>query len=78
MSKSWQGLERAIARIFDTVRTPFSGSNSGITHSDTLHDRLFVECKHHQNQTILTLMKETEEKADKEHKIPIIGLSHPN
>jgi len=76
-SKRWQGFEKSIAKVFNTLRTPFSGSNSGVTSSDSLHDRLYVECKFHQKQAILTLMKDTEEKARFEGKLPIIALSDP-
>jgi len=76
-SNKWKGFEKAIAKAFSTVRTPFSGSNSGITSSDSLHDRLYVECKFHTTQAILTLMKETEAKAKQEFKVPIIALASP-
>lgn len=76
-NKRWQGFERKIASFFNTMRTPFSGSNSGLTSSDSLHDRLYVECKFHKNQAIITLMKETEVKAKEEFKVPIIAISDP-
>jgi len=77
-SKKWQGFEKAIAKVFNTVRTPFSGSNSGITSSDSLHDRLYVECKFHQKQAVLTLMRDTEAKAKTEFKTPMIALADPD
>jgi len=77
-SQRWKGFERAIAKVFNTVRTPFSGSNSGITSSDSLHDRLYVECKFHSKQAILTLMKDTEAKAQVEFKTPIVALADPD
>ncbi len=37
--------ELRVAKFFGTKRTPLSGSNSGHTHSDTLHPRLYIEVK---------------------------------
>jgi len=76
-STRWKGFEKAIAAAFNTLRTPFSGSNSGVTSSDSLHDRLYVECKFHKNQTILNLMRDTEKRAEEEHKVPIVALADP-
>lgn len=73
----WKKLEQIVAGLFGTVRTPFSGSNSGITASDSLHDRIYIECKDHAKQAILNLMRDTETKAFNENKIPILGLSDP-
>lgn len=75
--KKWQALERSIAKIFNTKRTPFSGSNSGLTASDTLHNHIFVEAKCHKNQAVINLMQATEELAKKEGKIPILALQDP-
>jgi len=78
MSKPWQNFEKRVAAIFNTARTPFSGSNSGITSSDSLHDRIFVECKYHTAETALVkLMKETEDKAKAENKMPILAIGNP-
>lgn len=78
-SKVWQNFEKRVAAIFNTARTPFSGSNSGITSSDSLHDRLFLECKYHSTETSLVkLMKETEEKAKAENKMPLLALGNPD
>ena len=40
-----KAYERRVAKFFGTKRTPLSGSNSGHTHSDTLHPRLYIEVK---------------------------------
>lgn len=78
MSKPWQRFEQKVAAIFNTARTPFSGSNSGITSSDSLHDRVFLECKFHTAETALVkLMKETEDKAKIENKLPILAIGNP-
>jgi hypothetical protein len=76
MSK-WKGFEKFIASIFTTARTPFSGSNSGVTSSDSLHNRLYVECKFHQDQAVINLMKSTKVLAQKENKIPLLALADP-
>lgn len=77
MSK-WKNFEKSIADIFATKRTPFSGSNSGVTHSDSLHDRIFIECKDQKsNSAVLNLMKSTEELARKEKKVPMLALRNP-
>ena len=77
MSKKWQQLEQNAAKTFNTKRTPFSGSNSELTASDTLHEKFFVECKRHKNQAVISLMKSTKELADKEGKIPVLYLQEP-
>ena len=78
MSKKWKQLEKNAADAFNTQRTPFSGSNSGLTSGDSLHDRLYVECKRHKSQAVITLMKSTKELADKEGKVPVLYLQEPD
>jgi hypothetical protein len=77
MKNNWKGLEKTIASIFDTQRSAFSGSNSGVTHSDSYHQRLYIENKNHKDQAVLTLMRSTEELAKKEGKLPLLALSSP-
>jgi hypothetical protein len=77
MAKKWQNLEKSVANALNSIRTPFSGSNSGVTSSDTLHPELYIECKNHANQAVLTLMEDTCKKAKIEDKIPILALSDP-
>lgn len=71
---TWKAFERAVAKMFGTERTPLSGSNSKHTGSDTLHEKLFVECKYRANHAVISLYKETAKKAKMENKIPIVAL----
>lgn len=75
-SKSaWKQLERRIAEMFGTKRVPLSGSNSGHnTNSDSLHPKLYIECKLRQKIAIWPLFVDTEKKAKVENKIPIVAI----
>lgn len=75
-SKStWKGFERLVAKFFGTRRVPLSGSNSGHgTNSDSLHDRLYIECKVREKFSLWTLFADTESKAKEEKKIPIVAI----
>ena len=75
-SKSaWKQLERKIAGMFGTKRVPLSGSNSGHnTNSDSLHPKLYIECKLRQKIAIWQLFIDTEKKAHAEDKIPIVAV----
>lgn len=70
----WQKTEKEISKVFDTERTPFSGSTSGLTSSDTLHEHLFVECKTHKRHAVKTLFDQTKQLALAEGKIPLVIL----
>lgn len=78
MSKTWKAVERRVAKYWGTERTPFSGSNSKITASDSLHKNLFIETKLRTKWSIFTLYNEVEEKAKKEGKIPVLCLHEKN
>ena len=54
MSKSWKAYERRVARYFGSERTPLSGGNSRHTRSDSLHERLYIECKSNMQIKILS------------------------
>ena len=43
--ETWKLFERNVARDFGTTRTPLSGMVKTITNSDTLHPKIYVECK---------------------------------
>lgn len=75
-SKSaWKQLERKVATMFGTKRVPLSGSNSGHnTNSDSLHPKLYIECKLRQKIAIWQLFIDTEKKAYAEDKIPIVAI----
>lgn len=74
MASSWKNFERLVANLIGSERTPLSGQNSKHTRSDTLHSELFIECKKRKEWAIFNLYRDTEEKAKKENKIPILAL----
>ena len=71
----WKSFERVVASYFGTKRVPLSGSNSGHgTNSDTLHDKLYIECKVRSKIALWQLFVDTEKKAKIESKIPIVAV----
>jgi len=78
MSKTWKAVERRVARFFNTERTPLSGGNGKITRSDTLHPNLFIECKYRVRHAVISLWRDTAEKAKVENKIPVVALAEKN
>ena len=72
--KTWKAVERRVASFFGARRNPLSGSNSGGTHSDSLHEELFIETKHRVKHSAISLWRKTEELARKENKIPVVAL----
>lgn len=42
---TWKKFERRVATDFGTFRTPLSGMVKSMTGSDTLHPKLYIECK---------------------------------
>lgn len=75
-SKScWKGFEAKVAKFFGTRRVPLSGSNSGHnTNSDSLHEKLYIECKVRNKIAIWSLFVDTENKAKVEKKFPVVAL----
>jgi len=71
---TWKQRERQAAKLFGSERTPLSGGNSKITRSDSLHDELYLECKHRNKSSLWNLYKETKEKAKKENKVPVLSI----
>lgn len=72
---SWKQLERVVAEFFGTRRVPLSGSNSGHgTNSDSLHDKLYIECKLRGKISLWALFEDTERKAKQENKIPVVAI----
>lgn len=72
---NWKGCERRAAVFFGTRRTPLSGTNSGhATGSDTLHERLYIECKTRRAIGMLDTMRETIKAAAAEGKVPLLWL----
>ncbi len=74
MDKAWKRAERVVARALGGQRTPLSGANSGHTAGDVIHPSLYVEVKYRKRFSIITLMKEVEKDARKEHKTPVLAL----
>lgn len=75
-SKScWKGFENLVAKFFGTRRVPLSGSNSGHgTNSDSLHPKLYIECKVRSKIALWQLFVDTENKAKVEHKVPVVAV----
>lgn len=75
-SKSaWKSFERVVANYFGTRRVPLSGSNSGHgTNSDSLHPKLYIECKVRSKFSLWQLFVDTEKKAKIEGKIPVVAV----
>ena len=75
-SKScWKSFERTVADYFGTRRVPLSGSNSGHgTNSDSLHPKLYIECKVRSKVALWQLFVDTENKAKVEGKIPVVAI----
>lgn len=72
---TWKSFERLVADFFGTKRVPLSGSNSGHgTNSDSLHPKLYIECKVRAKMSLHSLFVDTEEKAKVEDKIPIVAI----
>jgi hypothetical protein len=79
MTKHWKQVEMQVAKFFNSTRTPLSGGNGKITRSDSLHPLLFIECKYGLNppktwKAIAKLYDETREKAEVEHKFPVVVI----
>lgn len=75
-SKSaWKSFERVVATYFGTRRVPLSGSNSGHgTNSDSLHPKLYIECKLRNKIALWQLFVDTEKKAKVEGKVPVVVI----
>lgn len=71
----WKSFERIVAAYFGTRRVPLSGSNSGHgTNSDSLHPKLYIECKVRGKISLWQLFIDTEKKAKLENKLPIVAI----
>ena len=72
---SWKNFERIVATYFGTRRVPLSGSNSGHgTNSDSLHPKLYIECKVRSKIALWQLFTDTEKKAKVEGKVPVVAI----
>ena len=70
--KFWKKSERRLAEVFGTKRTPLSGRGSRHTSSDTLSENLYIEHKIRKKMSFKQLLQDTEAKAKKEGKVPLI------
>jgi len=79
-SSAWKGFERRVAETFGGIRAAFSGARPDITgtRADVKHDRLFIEAKWRERHSLMTLWRDTAEKARREYKVPIICLAEKN
>lgn len=71
----WKDAEDRLAGFFGTSRRPLSGMNHGTgQRDDGLHPVLFLESKFGKKLPLFPLYRETKTKADKEQRVPVIGL----
>ncbi len=73
-SRTWKRAEQKIARLFGARRTPLSGSNSGHTAGDVIHDRLMIEVKYRASHALMTLWRKVNRQARTEGKTPVVAL----
>ena len=71
---TWKARERAIAAYFHGQRTPLSGGNSKHTRGDVIHEKLYIEVKYRAKHSVLTLWRDTHDKAVAEGKTPVVCL----
>lgn len=73
---TWKANERKAAGFFGSVRNRCSGSSgrSDLSRSDSTNERIYVETKTSKRSSLHTLFRETEDKAAKEGKIPILQI----
>jgi hypothetical protein len=75
---TWKKQERRVADYFGSRRNPLSGINSAHSASDSLHERLFIECKLRANVPVIRIWEDAKKDAVKEGKTPIVCLSEKN
>lgn len=68
----WKQFERRVAKLFGTKRNPLSGGNGRHGRSDTLHPRLFLECKNHAATPGFSFFQKVMAEAKKEEKLPVL------
>jgi len=77
--RAWKAQERRVARMFGTLRNSLSGGHSKVgTSSDTLHGKLYIECKYRQRIAVIEWFQEIIPLARKEGKIPVLCLKAKN
>ncbi len=73
---TWKQRERDAASEFGTKRQPSSGSmgRPDQTRSDSVHPRVFIECKLRPSHGPVTVWRDAAAKAKKESKTPVVCL----
>ena len=71
---TWKRFEREVAKDQGTTRTPLSGSCSGHTSGDTLHEKIYSEAKYRKKWALWTLFEEVKAQALREGKLPAVFL----
>lgn len=69
---TWKQGERRTAAAFGSKRNPLSGRNGKHSRSDTLHPKLYLECKHTKASALHSLFTSIKLRADKEKKTPVL------
>ncbi|KKN32843.1 hypothetical protein LCGC14_0809610 [marine sediment metagenome] len=72
--KPWKVAERKTAAALGGVRNRMSGAIDQLTAGDVVHPNLYVEVKYRIHHAAVTLMKDVEEKAEREAKTPVVVL----
>jgi len=68
-SGAWKVFEREVANFFGTTRSPMSGMIKTITNSDSLHTKLYIECKYRAIFSIISDYMERWNRVDKEARL---------
>ena len=78
--RTWQRSEARAAADFGSLRNPGSGSQnrSDKTRSDSVHQKLYLECKASARHAVVTLWDDAAQKAKKEGKVPVVCLQVKN
>ena len=71
---TWKKFEGRVAAMFGTKRAPLSGINGGVTASDSLSDKFFIEVKMRRKHALWTLYDSVRDLAKKEGKVPVIAV----
>jgi hypothetical protein len=72
--KSWKAAERKVAGNLGGKRNPLSGRAGGHTSGDVIHPAFYVEVKQRKRFAVLAVMRDTEVKAKREGKEPLLVL----
>jgi hypothetical protein len=75
--RTWQKREQKAAAAIGAKRQPGSGSSGreDQTRSDSVHPRLYLECKLRAAHAVINLWDDTAAKAKREKKTPLVCLS---